>query len=87
MLGIHKIIEITIRGGLNLAADKPSRKTFGVIIVVVQTIMRECWKKKKDQKKGTTDNKNDDPTTTTCDGKIGTLLTTRIQSKIGCKGD
>ena len=50
MLGVHKITEIILRGGLNLEVEKTSRKTFHVVIVVIQNIMRETVGRKRKTK-------------------------------------
>ena len=47
---VHNIIEITLRGGLNLAMGKCLR-TLHVIILVVQTIMKEIVGRKSETKR------------------------------------
>ena len=67
MLGVHKITTIILRGVLNLEIGKTSR----VIIVVVQTTMKEIvGRKRGTRKSGTTNNKKNDSTTAACDGDI-----------------
>ena len=50
ILGAHNIIEITLRGGLNLEIGKTLRKTSHVIIAVVQATMKEIVGRKGETK-------------------------------------
>ena len=47
MLEVHKITEIILKGSLNLEIEKTLRKTSHVIIVVVQTAMKEITGRKR----------------------------------------
>ena len=51
VLKAHNIIGITLRGGLNLHIGKTLRKTSHVIMVVVQTIMKEIVGRKRGTKR------------------------------------
>ena len=67
ILEAHNTIGIT----LSLEIGKTLRKTSRVIIVVVQTTMKEIvGRKRGTRKSGTTNNKKNDSTTAACDGDI-----------------